>query len=248
MGEYLLFQFLRVVAAILPMRLCYLIGSVWGEILHLCQGWKRVAVRANVAQILNCSPDSKEAKAMTRRIFRNFGHYLAEFLSPHWRIKRWFRDIPSEGMDILDTAYRQKRGVVLVTAHLGNWEVGGMAIATVGLLGCGQSSEPAATSVAAKATDGLESGEAHEHGVWWCDEHGVPEEICAQCSTKLAADFKAKGDWCEKHDRPESQCFICHPEKEAEFAALYEAKYGKKPPKPSAEGDEHGDHEHEEKS
>lgn len=63
----------------------------------------------------------------------------------------------------------------------------------------------------------------------------MPEEICAQCSTKLAAEFKAKGDWCKKHNRPESQCFICHPEKEAEFAAQYEAKYGKQPPKPEPE-------------
>ena len=72
----------------------------------------------------------------------------------------------------------------------------------------------------------------HSHEGWWCDEHGVPEEECAQCHVKLVAGFKAKGDWCEKHNRPDSQCFICHPEKEAEYAALYEAKYGKKPPKP----------------
>ncbi|MBX9792621.1 MAG: hypothetical protein K2Y37_27285 [Pirellulales bacterium] len=65
---------------------------------------------------------------------------------------------------------------------------------------------------------------------------------------RLAANFKAKGDWCKDHDRPESQCFVCHPEKETEFAAQYEAKYGKKPPKPHGdEGDDH-DHDHESKS
>jgi hypothetical protein len=79
----------------------------------------------------------------------------------------------------------------------------------------------------------------HSHEGWWCDEHGVPEDVCAQCNTKLVADFKAKNDWCEKHNRPESQCLICHPEKEGEFAALYEAKFGKKPPKPEADGDTH---------
>jgi hypothetical protein len=73
----------------------------------------------------------------------------------------------------------------------------------------------------------------HNHEGWWCDEHGVPEEVCARCNTKLVADFKAKGDWCKDHDRPDSQCFVCHPEKQAEFAAQYEAKYGKQPPKPS---------------
>jgi cobalt-zinc-cadmium efflux system membrane fusion protein len=86
----------------------------------------------------------------------------------------------------------------------------------------------------------------HGHG-WWCDEHGMPEEVCAQCNVKLVADFKAKGDWCEEHQRPDSQCFIHHPEKEAEFAAQYEAKYGKKPPKHSESGEKH-DHKEEAKS
>jgi hypothetical protein len=94
-----------------------------------------------------------------------------------------------------------------------------------GLAGCSKS-----TSEAVPATE--VAAEGHSHEGWWCDEHGVPEEVCALCNTKLVADFKAKGDWCEEHGRPASQCFICYPEKEAEFAALYEAKYGKQPPKP----------------
>jgi hypothetical protein len=72
----------------------------------------------------------------------------------------------------------------------------------------------------------------HPHEGWWCDEHGVPEEICGQCNSKLAAEFRKKGDWCQEHDRPDSQCFICHPELEAKFAARYEAKFGTQPPKP----------------
>lgn len=100
-----------------------------------------------------------------------------------------------------------------------------VTFAMLGFLGCGdaaQSPNPVAQS----------SARAHVHGEWWCSEHGVPEEICALCSTKVAAQFKVKGDWCDVHDRPDSQCFICHPEKEAEYAALYEAKYGQQPPKP----------------
>jgi cobalt-zinc-cadmium efflux system membrane fusion protein len=75
---------------------------------------------------------------------------------------------------------------------------------------------------------------SHTHEGWWCNEHGVPEEVCALCDTSLVAGFKAKGDWCEKHNRPDSQCFICHPEKEAETPPPPEAKYGKQPPKPEA--------------
>ena len=67
----------------------------------------------------------------------------------------------------------------------------------------------------------------------WCVEHGVPESQCGQCDAKLAAEFQQKGDWCEEHNRPESQCFICRPDAEAKFAAVYEAKFGEKPPKPT---------------
>lgn len=73
----------------------------------------------------------------------------------------------------------------------------------------------------------------HVHGEWWCDEHGVPEEICARCKPQLVAEFKSKKDWCDKHDRPRSQCFICEPKLFDRFAAQYETKYGKKPPQPT---------------
>jgi hypothetical protein len=73
---------------------------------------------------------------------------------------------------------------------------------------------------------------AHSHDAWWCDEHGVPEDVCGLCDPKVAATMQKKGDWCKEHDRPDSQCFVCHPELEARFAAKYVAKYGKQPPKP----------------
>jgi cobalt-zinc-cadmium efflux system membrane fusion protein len=75
-----------------------------------------------------------------------------------------------------------------------------------------------------------EKAKGHDHSGWWCDEHGVPEEVCGQCNAKVAAEYKKKGDWCKEHDRPDSQCFLCHPELKEKFAAQYRAKYGKEPP------------------
>lgn len=73
--------------------------------------------------------------------------------------------------------------------------------------------------------------EGHSHDGWWCDEHGVPEEVCAQCDSKVAAKFQKDGDWCQEHDRPQSQCFVCDPKKAEPFIAQYKAKYGKEPPR-----------------
>lgn len=71
----------------------------------------------------------------------------------------------------------------------------------------------------------------HDHGGWWCAEHGVPEEECSLCSTDAAEACKAKGDWCEEHGRAESQCFLCDPTRAEKFSKLYVAKFGTKPPK-----------------
>ena len=114
---------------------------------------------------------------------------------------------------------------------------------TYGLAGCGEAPKPQPVQSAHDDHDHKEGehheGDGHDHGKkghdhsgWWCDEHGVPEGECGQCNSKVAAEFKKKGDWCKEHDRPDSQCFICHPEKLEEYAAKYEAKLGKKPPKP----------------
>lgn len=110
-----------------------------------------------------------------------------------------------------------------------------VVVIALSVAACGKSPKDGA---AGKSTV-MKEVAGHSHGGWWCDEHGVPEEVCAQCNTKLVADFKAKNDWCDKHNRPDLHCFICHPEKEGEFAALYEAKVGKKPPKPETGVDEH---------
>lgn len=117
--------------------------------------------------------------------------------------------------------------------------------ASVGLSGCGKATEKAAPADVNSTATSETSHDDHSHDGWWCPEHGVPEEICAQCSATVAADLKAKGDWCQEHDRPDSQCFLCNPEKEAEFAAQYEAKFGEKPPKPTAEAGDHDGHDHE---
>ena len=103
------------------------------------------------------------------------------------------------------------------------------AIAVFGS-GCGQ---PSGETAAPQASQPDNDDDGHDHGGWWCVEHGVPEEECSMCSTKVADDFKAKGDWCEEHSRAESQCFICDPSRAVKFAALYEAKFGEKPPKPT---------------
>jgi hypothetical protein len=134
---------------------------------------------------------------------------------------------------------------------------GGLVLAAACLLtaGCGPAADRGG---AAKGQGGQARADAdaapvaardrgHDHSGWWCDEHGVPEEICGQCNAKYAAECKRKGDWCKEHDRPDSQCFLCHPELKEKFAAQFRAKYGKEPP-PTEDDEAKGETKDEKKS
>ena len=104
-----------------------------------------------------------------------------------------------------------------------------MAVAVLTVLtlsGCSGESE---TDPATPAEGVRAPGTAGDHSGWWCVEHAVPEEECSICSSKAAAEFKAKGDWCDEHNRAQSQCFRCDPARADKFAKLYEAKYGHEP-------------------
>ena len=119
-----------------------------------------------------------------------------------------------------------------------------LALATIFAVGCGQSTntaQPQAEKQADAHDDhdehaSTEKGD-HDHSGWWCDEHGIPEEVCSMCSAKVAADFQKKGDWCADHDRAKSQCFKCDPALKEKFAAQHRAKYGKEPPATEEEED-----------
>ncbi len=47
------------------------------------------------------------------------------------------------------------------------------------------------------------------HGVAWCEEHGVPEEVCISCNADLMPKGKLYG-WCKEHGVHE--CVLHHPE------------------------------------
>jgi hypothetical protein len=116
--------------------------------------------------------------------------------------------------------------------------IGGVMIllATVALLavGCGKESDRGGQAAKNKEEkkNASEGNKEHDHSGWWCEEHGVPESLCSLCNNELAAKFKREGDWCKLHDRAKSQCFKCEPKLYEKYAAMYQAKFGKSPPRP----------------
>ena len=101
------------------------------ETLADCQ-WRwsatdRAAVEANLTIIRGTMTPGDAPLA--REVFRNFGRYLVEFFSLH---HTHAPQVQVEGYEHLVNARRRHAGAIILTGHLGNWEVGATLIHRMG--------------------------------------------------------------------------------------------------------------------
>lgn len=74
-----------------------------------------------------------EINKTTRQVFVNFGKYLTDFLRFEKIDMEFIRkQVKIEGLEHVDEALRQGKGIIIISAHLGNWEFAG---AIMGMLG-----------------------------------------------------------------------------------------------------------------
>jgi KDO2-lipid IV(A) lauroyltransferase len=107
----------------------YVVG--FGKLLGRVAYWVDVRHRRNTRRNLHfCFPDwsADRIHSFSKHVFENFGITAAEmaqltFLTPEQVIPR----VPMEGKEYLTAALRQGKGVIIVSAHLGNWEMAMMA-------------------------------------------------------------------------------------------------------------------------
>lgn len=91
----------------------------------------RRAVKNNLKNIL---PSAENISFLTRDVFRNFGRYLIEFFQMREMVNAQFikDNVHVEGIDNLDKVLVEGKGGVIVTAHIGNWELGGVLLSVLG--------------------------------------------------------------------------------------------------------------------
>jgi len=99
---------------------------------HRASGWfpaERARVRANVAHV-RPHASASERDALVAEIFRHFAICFADLISTNRSEAQPDRLVTRiEGDEHLLAAVAEGRGLVLVTAHLGNWELGGRLLA-----------------------------------------------------------------------------------------------------------------------
>lgn len=128
MINYYLYKIGEALACALPLRLAYALAVFFSDVRFIVADQDRKYVMANLRTIFP-EKNRAELRAIRRRMFRNFAKYLVDFFRSPRNTPRYFAaHVRVEGMQYYDEALARNKGVVVLTAHIGNWEMGGQVI------------------------------------------------------------------------------------------------------------------------
>lgn len=133
LAEYLVARLLLCLVRPLPWRLASGAGVVLGTLLYLLAPGQRRAVFNNLSIAFGDSLPGPARRRLARACFRNFGRTVLECLRLYsYPPARLLARVRFVNLAAMDEALAAGRGVIALTAHLGNWEIIAAAFAASG--------------------------------------------------------------------------------------------------------------------
>ena len=136
----MIYWFYRGVAGVirrLPLPVAYWLGLRICDLFYFLNRRGREAVCENLRIVFahqGIVPSSRLVDGCARKTFQYFGKYLADFIRYRKLSPAGIRErVSVQGAEQLDAIRTSKRGAILLTAHFGNWELGGAFIASMGI-------------------------------------------------------------------------------------------------------------------
>jgi KDO2-lipid IV(A) lauroyltransferase len=119
---------LGALARALPFDKASDLGAALGMVAYRVLGRRRRIALENVERALGPAPLGSTPDALVRRAFAQLGRTFLEFLAlPAQRPEEFAARVDFEGFEPAEALARAGKGAVLVTGHLGNWELFGAA-------------------------------------------------------------------------------------------------------------------------
>jgi lauroyl/myristoyl acyltransferase len=116
-----------------PARITYSLAVFCGDIMYYSWPRGRRNMLRSVANLLNKRISDPYVKTTARHCMRNYCKYAADFLRYSYSGKEFFeKHIKLQGRENLDAALSEGKGVVLVSFHLGNLDLGIRLLSNLG--------------------------------------------------------------------------------------------------------------------
>jgi lauroyl/myristoyl acyltransferase len=129
---YLLYRAGQFIALHTPLKIGYKLATFFSDLHFIFADKDRRRVTANLKAIF---PEKSEKEIAKIRIwmFRNFAKYLVDFFRFEKLDKEYIKkNIRIENVDNFDKALLKGKGVIILSAHIGNWELGAVVVALLG--------------------------------------------------------------------------------------------------------------------
>ncbi|MDO9565354.1 MAG: lysophospholipid acyltransferase family protein [Candidatus Desulfaltia sp.] len=118
---------------LIPRKTAFKLGNFIGRILFLFDKKHRKIAIDNLTRSFGHEKSSYEIKILVRRVFKNLGQIIFEI---GWSLRLERKDFQKhfniQGLSNYSNAYKKGKGVLLLTAHMGNWELLSIIIAMAG--------------------------------------------------------------------------------------------------------------------
>lgn len=127
---YYLYIIARIIANVFPREMCYAVAKFCAIIKYYVSKKDRAAVFYNLSAVV---PDQNKLNNYTKEVFINFSYYLVDFFR-YQRLTQEFikKYVTVHGRHYLEQSFSLKKGVIALTAHLGNYELGGAVTSLLG--------------------------------------------------------------------------------------------------------------------
>ncbi len=127
---YPAFRISTFLAASLPPRVGFWLSRRGGDLAFVLLRARRRITAENFARVSSLPPSDRAVLGMVRRSFQHYGDYLYETVRlSHQSTQQILDRVTVHGEENLVNALRHGKGVIFVSAHLGNMELGGIALA-----------------------------------------------------------------------------------------------------------------------
>jgi KDO2-lipid IV(A) lauroyltransferase len=124
--RYLVYLFslvLRRIILWLPFRISFVLSSFLTSLGYWILPRQRRRMLFNLSRAFGKEKNKKELKQIARKVFRNIGRSSAEVICWSKLGKDYLeKHVTIKNPEILFNAYKNGKGVIGLTAHLGNWE------------------------------------------------------------------------------------------------------------------------------
>jgi KDO2-lipid IV(A) lauroyltransferase len=132
MYNYFLYKIGQFIALRLPIRLGYKLAIFISDLRYIFAKVDRANVTANL-KVIFPDKNEKEIARIRLEMFRNFAKYLVDFFRfPKIDLNYIKQNIRIENSHYFNESLSKGKGVIALSAHIGNWELGAATIALLG--------------------------------------------------------------------------------------------------------------------